>query len=199
VRARRLTETALTVAMALILAALPLYRMPQGGSVSLVMLPIMGLALVRGTWVGIGAGFLFGILHALLQSPFLYHPLQIALDYPLAYGALGLAGLPRDLGRRGIAADLLGCLLGWTARLVCHLLSGWVYFRTAAPDPSRLQEWFSNYPWLLALPGADWPNLLPAIFVLAYNLIYMLPSGLVTVLVLFPVLGRLRKVLGSGN
>lgn len=177
---RRLTEMALAVAMALILAQLPLYRLPQGGSITLVMVPLLGLALLRGTRAGVMAGMVFGLLHGLLQSPFFYHPFQILLDYPIAYGALGLAGLPLDLGYSGTPAAVVGFLLGWTGRLAAHLLSGWWYFSASAPDPAKLQA--SGFG--------------PAMYVLSYNLSYLVPAGIITALVLFPVLKRLKRVGG---
>ncbi|WP_192872088.1 energy-coupled thiamine transporter ThiT, partial [Streptococcus suis] len=47
-----LAEVAIFSAIALVFDKIPLFTMPQGGSVSLVMLPILLLALRHGLGVG---------------------------------------------------------------------------------------------------------------------------------------------------
>ena len=89
---RGIAEVGIAVALSLLLAFFNLPILPNGGQVSLDMLPIMLLALMRGSKRGISAGFVYGCLHS-LQEPFVVHPLQFLLDYPLAYATLGLAGL----------------------------------------------------------------------------------------------------------
>ena len=85
---------ALAAALSWIAQAFPL-RMPQGGSFGLEMLPILFIAMRRGVLPGVVAGGLFGLLQltGVAGTPYIYHPLQAALDYPLAFAALGLAGL----------------------------------------------------------------------------------------------------------
>ncbi len=53
-----LAEVAIFSAIALVFDKIPLFTMPQGGSVSLVMLPILLLALRHG----LGVGFLLVVL-----------------------------------------------------------------------------------------------------------------------------------------
>lgn len=65
---------------------------PQGGSISLVMIPIIVLAFRRGWMAGVVAGFLVGIIKLLLGG-YVVHPVQLILDYPLPYAVIGLAGL----------------------------------------------------------------------------------------------------------
>ena len=96
--------------------------MPQGGSFGLEMLPILFIAVRRGVLPGLVAGALFGLLQlaGVAGTPYIYHPVQALLDYPLAFGALGLAGLV-PVGRmddvhnlpRLIAAVALGTVRGW--------------------------------------------------------------------------------------
>jgi thiamine transporter len=101
--------------------------MPQGGSVTAVsMVPLLWLALRRGAGTGILGGVIFGLVD-LFPQPFIVHPVQFLLDYPLAFGALGLAGLTRG-------HPIFGTLVGITGRFVCHFLSGIVFFASYTPE-----------------------------------------------------------------
>lgn len=170
---RAIAEIGVAVALAAALSwlaqAFPL-RMPQGGSFGLEMLPILFIALRRGVLPGVVAGGLFGLLQlsGVAGAPYVYHPLQAALDYPLAFAALGLAGLVSvgELhGTRGWASLTAAVAVGTGARFVCHFLSGLLFFAEYAP------AW--EAPWLYSI---------------TYNLLYLLPSAVVTALVLWPLL-----------
>ena len=67
--------------------------MPQGGSIKLMsILPIVLCGYLLGTKRGVLAGICVGLLN-LIFGPYIIHPVQLFLDYPIAYGALGLSGL----------------------------------------------------------------------------------------------------------
>ncbi len=160
---------ALAAALSWLAQAFPL-RMPQGGSFGLEMLPILFVALRRGVGPGVVAGGLFGLLQltGVAGAPYVYHPLQAALDYPLAFAALGLAGLlpvPDLAGAEGVVRLSAAVAVGTGARLACHFLSGLLFFAEYAP------AW--EAPWLYAV---------------TYNVLYLVPSAVVTALVLWPVL-----------
>ena len=57
---RIMTEIGMAVALSAILNFLPLWRMPQGGSLSLEMLPILIIALRWGAGPGMMAGAVYG-------------------------------------------------------------------------------------------------------------------------------------------
>ncbi len=161
---RLLTEAALAVALSFVFGLFVLFRMPFGGSVSLEMIPLILLALRQGWRVGVVAGAAYGLLDLLALDPFLVHPLQVLLDYPLAFGALGLAGLFKPTVRGAI----LGATVAVLARFACHFLSGVVFFASYAPE--------------------DWN---PFLYSAAYNVAYLLPSlgiALVGVVVLLKAL-----------
>ena len=88
---KQLTETAIAVALAAVLAFIPLYRMPQGGDVSLTMIPLLLIAFRRGPVSGIAAGAVYGLISMAINGV-IYHPMSILLDYVLAFGVLGIAG-----------------------------------------------------------------------------------------------------------
>ena len=121
------SEIVVSVALAYVLNLIVILRLPQGGSVTAVsMVPILWIALRRGTKIGILAGVIFGLVD-MFPQPFVVHPVQFLLDYPLAFGALGLAGLLRG-------HPTVGVVVGIGGRFVCHFLSGIVFFAAYAPE-----------------------------------------------------------------
>lgn len=132
---RMMAEIGVAVALAVVLNFIKLWRMPQGGSVSLEMLPIF---IVTFRW-GIGAGMFSGLAYGLLQLMFgayIIHPVQLILDYPLPYMILGIAGLFNIYQSGKISSvKLLGAVLtAGLARLVVHVLSGVIFFSSYAPE-----------------------------------------------------------------
>ena len=170
---RAIAEIGVAIALAAVLSwlaqAFPL-RMPQGGSFGLEMLPILFIAVRRGVLPAVVAGGLFGLLQltGVAGTPYIYHPLQALLDYPLAFAALGLAGFVPvgPLDRPASVARLFAAVaVGSTARLAFHFLSGLIFFAEYAP------AW--EAPWLYAI---------------TYNLLYLLPSAVASALMLWPLL-----------
>lgn len=129
-----MVEIAIIVALAFLLGQIRLFRMPQGGSVSLQMVPILFLALRRGWLPGFVAGFLLGTLK-LLVDPYIIHPVQLLFDYPLPYALLGLAGLFKSI-------PFVGVLVGTVGRFVIHFLSGVVFFGAYTPEGTN-PLWYS--------------------------------------------------------
>ena len=82
-----LAEIGIAVALAAVLGQLRFFVMPQGGSVSLELLPIIFVAVRSGVVPGLTAGLLYGLVQLFLPGAFVYHPVQAALDYPLAFMA----------------------------------------------------------------------------------------------------------------
>lgn len=132
-----LVEIGLTLALAAVLNTVKVFEMPQGGTVSLVMLPIFILAVRRGAGVGVLAGGLYGLVDVMID-PFVVHWVQFLLDYPVAYGAVGLSGLLAGTVKSGIAqgritrALLIGLvpavIVGSLGRYAAHVASGVVFF-----------------------------------------------------------------------
>ena len=90
-KTKKMTEIAVSVAMAVVCSFIKVLEMPQGGSVALTMIPLLFIAQKRGVLIGITAGSIYGVLSALI-SGVLYHPASLLLDYILAFGLLGIAG-----------------------------------------------------------------------------------------------------------
>lgn len=116
----------MAIALALVLYQIKLFHMPQGGSVTAgSMVPILILSLRRGYKLGIITGVLYGVLRILIGGE-IYYPVQVLLDYPVAFGLLGLAGF-------FIRSPIYGVVAGISGRFVAHLLSGAIFFGEYAP------------------------------------------------------------------
>lgn len=141
---RILVEIALTIALSFVLDELRIFQMPQGGTVSLSMLPIIVLAFVRGPWPAVTAGLLFGLIDLATPPVYILHPVQVVLDYPLPYALVGLAGLARGRWMRALdkqhdivattLAIVPGVVLGAGLRYAAHVVSGAVFFAEYAPE-----------------------------------------------------------------
>ena len=171
-RIRLIAEIGLTVALSIALnAAFTLItpiRMPFGGSFSLMMLPIILLALMRGPLAGITAGVLVGFSD-LMFNPYVISIPQMFLDYPIAYGLVGLAGLfavrqerslfnsPKYMDSivRLMAFAVIGTIVGGLARLAAHILSGVLFFAQYAPEAQNV--WIYSTVYNLTFMG---PNIL---------------------------------------
>lgn len=114
------------LAAALALSNIKLFQMPSGGSVSLGVLPLLLLAARHGPVTGCASGALLGLL-MLTTRPFIVHPLQFILDYPLAYAAVGLAG---TVTWKTPVQAATATTLANVIRLLLHVVAGAVFFMT---------------------------------------------------------------------
>ncbi|HFU4116011.1 TPA: energy-coupled thiamine transporter ThiT [Streptococcus suis] len=161
-----LTEIAIFSAIALVFDKLPLFTMPQGGSVSLVMLPILLVALRHGLTTGLLTGGIVGTIQLFYGGYFL-NIFQVFLDYALSYAGIGLAGLvaplllkQKDLKEASLIISLAG-LLGGSVRLLATFLSGIIFY--------------ADY----ATPGMPvW------LYSFTYNISYILPSTVIACILL---------------
>ncbi len=126
---RMLAEGGVMIAAALALGLIKVYELPQGGSVSLEMLPLLFFCI---RW-GVGPGFLcctaFGVLQVFVQGAVSWGWASILLDYVVAFAAIGFAGFGK--GRPG--GVYWGSVLGSFARFVVHFISGITIYRIVAP------------------------------------------------------------------
>ena len=144
---RELAEIAIIVALSVVLNQIIVYRMPQGGSITLgSMVPIMILSMRRGVKVGVLGGTVFGLVQMVIEG-YIYYPLQIILDYPLAFACLGLAGFFKKL-------PPLGAVVAIAGRFVCHFVSGFYFFGEYAPAGMNPVVYSAMYNGSYLLPEA---------------------------------------------
>ena len=134
---KSLVYGALCLALSFALSYVKLFSMPMGGSVTLCsMLPLMAYAYRFGVPKGLLAGLAYGLLQ-LLQKPEIVHPLQLILDYPLAFMMLGFAGLMRSRADADTSKAWrlpAGIVVGGLLRMACHIVTGAVFFGAYAPE-----------------------------------------------------------------
>ena len=134
-----------------------LYEFPFGGAVTCFSMLFVCLA---GYFYGPAVGVLTGVGYGILQfvlGPLVLFPIQVVVDYLLAFGALGLSGLFAR-ARNGL---IKGYIFGICGRYFFGVISGWLFF--------------SEYAW------EGWPAL-P--YSLLYNAAYIFTEGILTVLIL---------------
>lgn len=174
---RALCEGAVMVAIAQILSYIKLWEMPWGGSVVLAMVPIILYAVRWGLGQGLLAAFVFGVLQFMFDGGFAIGWQSIIGDYLLAFTVLGLAGLFH--GKKG--GIFVGTLVGGAARFLVHYVVGATIWAEYMPE-----EFFGmtmTTPWIYSL---------------LYNLAYMLPNILIT-LVIFALLYKPMKKYLTGE
>lgn len=168
---KKLVFSAMAIALATVISVvLKLPSLPFGGSVTLFSMLVVCLP---GYWYGLRYGLLTALAYGTLQllfDPYIIHPLQMLLDYPLAYAALGLSGVFAN-SKNGL---IKGYLLGVTGRFIMHMISGLIYFTTYVPD-------------LKGNIAAIWGSTV-------YNMSYIVPELVLTViLLLLPPVASLMK------
>lgn len=126
---RRLAYAAMCIAIAFVLSCIKLFRMPQGGSVTPAsMLPLILFALACGPVQGLVVGCAFGLLQ-LVEDFYVIHPVQLLVDYPMAFAALALACLANLLPVKSDRIKLpVAVLLGYFGRYIMATISGAVFF-----------------------------------------------------------------------
>ncbi len=113
-------EGALCIALAIVLTKLSFFTLPRGGSVDFELVPLILFAYRRGPKLGILAGALTGIMKV-LAGDFVLNPVQLVIDYPLAYGFVGIAAF-------------LWLFLAALGQLTSHIISGVIFFAQYAPE-----------------------------------------------------------------
>ena len=148
---KSLAISALLVALSIILNQLVIFRMPQGGSITAFsMVPIALCAYFFGVRRGLMAGMCVGLID-LIFNPYVIHPVQLLLDYPLAFGALAFGGI-FAARKNGL---IEGYIFGIICRYICAVLSGVIFFGEYAPEGFNAWTWSLWYNFTyLAVEGA---------------------------------------------
>ena len=161
-RIRALTEGAILVALAFVLSFVKLYELPNGGSLTPAMFPILLFGLRGGLGRGLMAGFVFGLLQLIFDGAYAWGWQSMILDYLLAFTPLGLAGLFKGKAWGIFPGTAIGC----AGRFVVHYISGVTIYRIIEPT---------------AIPGfGTFDN--AAVYSLVYNGVYMLPNMLLAMI-----------------
>ena len=147
-KTKQLIEISMLVALALALDFIASFYSRwlwlQGGSISLSLVPLAILAYRQGVKIGLLGATIMGAMQ-LFMGAFIFHPIQVLLDYPLAFGALGLAGIwakSVNKNEKIVFGIVLSTFVASFFRWVSHTISGYVFFGNFAPEGMN-PIWFS--------------------------------------------------------
>ncbi len=166
---RQLVFSAAAIALAMVCSLIKFADLPMGGSVTLFsMLFIVLIGYWYGPYVGIMTAVAYGLLQ-FVTEPIFYTLPQMLIDYPCAFGALGLSGFFSGK-KHGLLSGYIAGVLG---RYLFAVISGVVFFGAYAPEGT------------------------PAIlYSLGYNASYLVPEAILTLVIISipPVAHALAEV-----
>ena len=178
-----ITEIAVFTALAYLLDLLSGFLMarfwPQGGSISIAMVPIFLMAYRWGIKGGLLTGFLLGLLQFILGFAQIYTIVQGIIDYFIAFTVVGFAGIFVGQIQKSLTEGkkvkwmiyaVVGAFFGSFLRYLCHVVSGIVFFGKYAPKGQPV-----------------------TIYSLIYNGTYMLPSFIISAIIIILVIGAMPK------
>ncbi|MDE6030488.1 MAG: energy-coupled thiamine transporter ThiT [Oscillospiraceae bacterium] len=186
-----LVESAIMIALAFVLSLVKVFRLPWGGSVTLLsMLPIVVFSIRNGVVSGLACSFVYSLVQlvqGIVSDGLLGWGLTpgmlaacIFLDYIAAFTVLGLAGAFR---KRDMGGWIGGSIAAIMIRYALHVVSGAAIFASAGKLWESLEI---NNTWLYSA---------------AYNACYMLPEMILTTIgaaVLFKS-GAIKMILKGGE
>ena len=172
-RVRALCEGAIMIALAQILSYIKFLELPNGGSLTPAMFPILLFALRFGLGRGLMAGFLFGLLQMLFDGAYAWGWQSMLLDYLVAFTPLGLAGMFKGKAWGIFPGTAIGC----AGRFLVHYISGVTIYRITIP---------TEVPGFGIYDDA-------ALYSLVYNGVYMLPNMLLAMAIAAVLYVPLKK------
>lgn len=143
---------------------------PNGGSISIAMLPIFMMSFRYGLKGGLISGFLIGSIQ-LLWSKDIVHWSQALLEYSIAYGILGIAGLfskaiyKNKDNWKSTFYSIISITIGGSLRLILHIVSGVLFFSQGLLDEGKSLLFIWGYS-------------------ITYNLSYMIPSMIICMIII---------------
>ena len=169
-------ECAVLIALAVALCWVEIQVGVFGGSIDFVMIPLFIIAYRNGALYGIGSGLVFGFIKCLIGGGIGWGLPSVLLDYVLAYGAVGIAGLFKEKFWAIELSTFIGCL----ARFAIHFISGVTIYMITVPTE---------------VAGMTFAN--PVLYSTVYNALYMLPNTVIAIVVMsllrFP-LKKMKKI-----
>ena len=171
--AKVLTFSAVCIALGYALSFVKIFHFPWGGSITLCsMLMVALIGYFFGPVVGLIGAFIYGVLQFFQGGAYVLSPLQVCLDYFVAFTALGLTGFFKEK-KNGL---LIGYIIGILVRGALHALGGYLYWMDYMPE--------------------EFPASLAVIYPIVYNYAYIIGEGIITVILISlpPVKTALNRV-----
>ena len=146
-KVRLLCESAILLALAIVLSFVKIWHMPMGGSVTLCsMLPIILIGIKHGKLTGASVGLLYSLLQLVMDLPggnVFYVGMSagvvviVALfDYIVPFTFLGFAGMFSKIRTEKIPAlgSYIGIVTVIIVRFLCHFITGFSVWGQWAPE-----------------------------------------------------------------
>ena len=168
---RALCEGAIMVALAQVLGYLKFFELPQGGSITIGMLPIFLYCARWGFGPGMLASIVYSVLQLLLDGAYAWGWQSMVGDYILAFSVLGLAGL----FHKNHYGFYYGILVGGFARFLVHYLTG--VFVWGAYMPETFFGMTMTTPWFYSALYNGSYMLLDLVFCLLLGWLLWKPLG----------------------
>lgn len=212
-KTKRLTESAMLLAMAIVLELVSksfIPEMPFGGQITLVsMLPVVLISYRHVVKWGLVSGLCYALIEMVIGAKTVaaaFQPgyfgdgtmilnalIMCLLDYILAFSLLGLGGIFRNKIKNPGLSLMCGSLVALGARYLAHVLSGYILF-------SGWAEWFftqDGFPaWGAKLVQSLTPGVLGWVYSLVYNGMYMVPELILTALASL-LIARVPKIVAK--
>nr|MCR4787488.1 energy-coupled thiamine transporter ThiT [Lachnospiraceae bacterium] len=158
----QLVFAGVSLAIAFVLSFVKLVHLPWGGSVTLCSMLFVAII---GYWYGPKIGLISALAYGFLQfvqegGGYILSPMQVAFDYVLAFASLGVSGF-FNKKKNGL---IIGYVVAILLRGLMHAIGGYIYWMDYMPD---------NFPKNLA-----------ALYPVLYNYAYIIPEGVITVVLL---------------
>lgn len=131
---KKIVYGGICISISFVLSYIRIFHLPQGGSITLAsMFPLILYSMIFGPVAGIIAGLAYGMLQ-LIQDMWVVNIAQLLLDYPLAFGCIGLAGITPTAIKNIHLRTFLAVTVALIGRGAMHVISGWIFFADYAPE-----------------------------------------------------------------
>ena len=205
----RLTTSAMMLAMATVLALvcayIPFLNLPFGGGFTVAsMLPIVLVSYMYGMKWGFFVSFTYSCIQIIMDLLLgkgstiiaLFTPSSedymglvaaisiLLIDYLVAYTVLGFGGAFRNKIQNKTVAIVLGVVVALSARYLCHIVSGYIFYGAWA-------EWFFTQEGFYSIGSVVIDvfdgKMLSLIYSIFYNGLFMIPEIIITAIVAAPI------------
>lgn len=159
---KQLVFCSVALALGFVTSYIQIVKMPWGGSITLCSMLFVSLI---GYWYGPKIGIITGLAYGILQfiqggGTYILSPLQVCLDYVIAFAALGASGFFQNK-KNGL---IKGYLFAAFMRGLFHTIGGYLYWMDYMPE--------------------SFPQSLSIIYPIAYNYAYIGVEAVLTVVIL---------------
>ena len=191
---------AIAAVLALVCEFIPFLNLPFGGGFTVAsMLPIVLVSYMFGIGWGLGCAFTYSVVQMMIGfrtvSAFfmptddnyagsLAAALAICfIDYVLAYTALGLGGVFRNIKNK-TAALVMCVIFALSLRYIAHIISGYIFFGAWAEWFFTQEGFYAVGDSILSVFSGKGLSLIYSVF---YNGLFMIPEIVLTSIAAIPV------------